>query len=72
MVRYGLSPLQALQAATLTNARLLGLEAEIGLLAPGMRGDVVLLGRDPLLDIAATRDVRAVFLDGEPVPLPAA
>ena len=72
MVRYGLSPLQALQAATLTNARLLGLEAELGQLAPGMRGDVVLLGRDPLADIAATRDVRAVFLDGEAVPLQAA
>jgi imidazolonepropionase-like amidohydrolase len=68
LVRYGLSPLQALRAATLTNARLLGLESEIGRLAPGMRADVVLLGSDPLADIRATRDVRAVFLDGDAVP----
>lgn len=72
MVRYGLSPLQALQAATLTNARLLGLETELGQLTPGMRGDVVLVGRDPLADVTATRDVRAVLLDGEAIPLPAA
>ena len=69
MVRYGLPPLEALRAATLTNARLLELHDEVGQLAAGMRADVVLLGGDPLADISATRDVRGVFLGGEAVPL---
>ncbi len=69
MVRYGLSPLEALRAATLTNARLLDLADDIGQVVAGMRADLVLLGGDPLADVSAIRDVRAVFLGGERVPL---
>jgi len=64
LVRYGLTPAQALRAATLDNARWLGHGATHGTLAPGKVADVVLLDADPLRDIAATRRIRAVVLRG--------
>lgn len=60
----GLSPLEALRAATITAARLVGLEAELGAIAPGRLADLVLLDGNPLADIRATRRIRAVVADG--------
>jgi cytosine/adenosine deaminase-related metal-dependent hydrolase len=40
---------------------------DLGAIAPGKRADVVLLNADPLADIANTRDIADVWLDGEPV-----
>jgi imidazolonepropionase-like amidohydrolase len=61
--RAGLTPLQAIAAATFNNARALGL-SDRGLLAPGRRADVVVLSRDPSRDIANIKSVEAVIQRG--------
>ncbi|HEY8154415.1 MAG TPA: amidohydrolase family protein [Myxococcota bacterium] len=53
----GLSPAQALDAATRTPARMLGLSAEIGTVEPGKRADLVIVRGDPLKDLRALRNV---------------
>jgi imidazolonepropionase-like amidohydrolase len=40
---------------------------DLGTIAPGKRADVVLLNADPLANIANTRDIAAVWMDGEPL-----
>jgi hypothetical protein len=64
LVRAGLTPLDALRAATIAPARFLGVADRFGAIAPGMAGDLVLLDANPLDDIANTRRVRAVVLGG--------
>jgi imidazolonepropionase-like amidohydrolase len=64
LVEAGLTPMQALQAATLNPARFLGKEQEFGTVLPGRRGDLVLLDADPLQDIHNTRKIHAVMLGG--------
>ena len=63
-VAAGLTPLEALRAATLTPASTLGLAGKAGEVAVGMPADLVLLDADPLADIGATRHVAGVFLHG--------
>jgi len=63
-VRAGLTPLQALQTATLNPAMFFGKTADWGTLAAGKTADLVVLGRNPLVDISATRSVVAVVADG--------
>jgi len=63
-VRAGLTPLQALQTATLNPATFFGKTAEWGTVAPGKTADLVVLTRNPLVDIANTRAVAAVVADG--------
>jgi imidazolonepropionase-like amidohydrolase len=63
MVGAGLSPAEALVAATSTSAAILGLD-DRGVLAPGRRADFVVLERNPLENIANTRTIRAVYLRG--------
>ncbi len=65
----GISGEEVLRAATLYAARALGLEGTIGTLRPGAYADLVVLGTNPLEDPRAYADVRAVFRDGEPIPL---
>ncbi|MBL8265988.1 amidohydrolase family protein [Steroidobacter sp.] len=60
----GLSAHSALLAATVANAELLGLGAELGSLAPGKRADLQVLDGNPLLDIAQTQSIRYVVKDG--------
>jgi Amidohydrolase family len=60
----GLSPLQAIQAATINPAKLLGREATQGSVAAGKRADLVLLEADPVADIANTRRIAAVVVSG--------
>ena len=60
----GLTPREALAAATLNPATTLGMSDKIGRIAPGFLADLVLLDRDPLSDISALRDVRAVVANG--------
>ncbi|HEY5780492.1 MAG TPA: amidohydrolase family protein [Lysobacter sp.] len=66
LVRYGLTPLQALQAATINGARFLGHDDTYGTLEPGKAADLVLLDADPLRDIGATRRIDTVVLKGQP------
>jgi hypothetical protein len=60
----GMTPLQALQAATLGPARFLGLADSLGAVEEGKVADLVLLDADPLADIRNTRRIRAVFANG--------
>ncbi len=53
----GLSPAEALQAATGLSAELLGLAGEIGTITPGAAADMVLLAADPLVDPLALREI---------------
>ena len=64
MVRYGLTPLQALQSATINSARLLGHADELGSIKPGKAADLVAVACDPLADIACLSQVRGVIKAG--------
>src|SRR5262245_7467765 len=64
LVRAGLTPLEALQAATRNPARFLGRERDLGTVEPGKLADLVLLDADPLANIRNTRTIRAVVLGG--------
>jgi imidazolonepropionase-like amidohydrolase len=63
LVEAGLTPLQALQAATVHPARLFP-DQPLGRIAPGYRADFILLADNPLTDITATRRIEAVYLNG--------
>jgi imidazolonepropionase-like amidohydrolase len=64
LVDAGLSPYDALRAATADAAEYLGLDGEVGTIATGARADLLLLDADPLADIGAVRRVRGVMLRG--------
>lgn len=63
-VQAGLTPLQALQTATINPARFLGLEESLGTIQPAKRADLVLLDANPLSDIHNTTKIHAVILRG--------
>lgn len=60
----GLTPLQAIEAATLTAAQSLGIEDRAGTLEPGKDADLLIVPGDPRRDIAALRQVIAVYRNG--------
>lgn len=64
MVRFGLSPYEALVTATRNAGELLG--EPLGRIAPGMYADLSILGGDPLADIKQAADVRSVVSNGRP------
>ena len=64
LVRAGLTPYQALLAATRNPAEFLGAEREWGRIAPGRRADLVLLAANPLEDIGATARIEGVMTGG--------
>ena len=64
LVKAGLSPMQALQAATKDPADFLGKGATQGTIEAGKNADLLLLDADPLEDIRNTRRIRAVILGG--------
>jgi imidazolonepropionase-like amidohydrolase len=64
MVKYGMSPLAALQAGTLNGARLLGWQDQIGALKPGCFADIVAVPGDPLQDIGVLEKVAFVMKGG--------
>lgn len=67
LVDAGLTPLDALRAATLHPAAFMRLDDELGRIAPGYRADLVLLDGNPLADIANTRSISTVVLGGDVV-----
>jgi imidazolonepropionase-like amidohydrolase len=64
LVEAGLTPLQALQAATLNPARFVEQLDEMGTIEPGKLADLVLLDANPLDDITNTQKIRAVVANG--------
>lgn len=64
LVASGLSPLEALRAATVRPAEFFGIENDIGTVDPGKRADLVLLDADPLSNIRNTRRISGVISKG--------
>ena len=64
MVRYGMTPMQAIQSATSEAAKALRLEGQVGSVAPGAYGDLVAVKGDPLADIRALETVDGVIKEG--------
>jgi imidazolonepropionase-like amidohydrolase len=64
MVKYGMTPLAALQAGTLNGAKLLGWQGQIGALKPGYLADIVAVPGNPLADISVLQKVSFVMKGG--------
>ena len=72
LVEAGLTPLEALQAATINAARMIGREADLGTVEPGKLADLLILEANPLSDIANVRRIHRVIKGGieyDPVEL---
>ena len=63
-VAAGLSPLEAIRAATLASAKSLGADGERGSIEAGKRADFVLLENDPVRDVRNTRSIESVYKGG--------
>jgi imidazolonepropionase-like amidohydrolase len=67
MVEAGLTPLQVLRSATVNGARMMGLERDAGIVAPGRLADLVVLDADPLADIGNASRIHRVIKAGRAV-----
>ncbi|HVT16420.1 MAG TPA: amidohydrolase family protein [Thermoanaerobaculia bacterium] len=70
MVRYGMTPMQAIQSATLRAADLMGWQGRIGSIAPGKYADLIAVRGDPLTDLDLLRRVDFVMKGGAVVKEP--
>jgi imidazolonepropionase-like amidohydrolase len=64
MVKYGMTPLAAIQAGLLNGAKLLGFDGQIGALKTGYYADIIAVPGDPLNDITALQKVAFVMKGG--------
>jgi len=67
MVRFGMSEMQAIKAATSLNAELFGMSADVGAIAAGHYADIIAVSGDPLDDISVLENVGFVMKGGEVV-----
>jgi imidazolonepropionase-like amidohydrolase len=67
MVKYGMPPVEALKAATVNAADLLGLSREIGTIEPGKSADIIAVAGDPLTDVTVLKKVDFVMARGNVV-----
>ena len=65
MVKYGMTPAQAIRSATSSAAELLGMQNEVGSVAPGKYADVVAVKGDPLADVSLLEKIDFVMKGGE-------
>ena len=65
MVKYGMTPMQAIQAATSNAADLLGRSSELGSIKAGKYADLIAVSGDPLQDISLLENVEFVMKDGK-------
>lgn len=63
-VKAGLTPLEAIQAATITPARVMKLDAEVGTIEAGKRADILIMAANPLENISNIRQVKFVVVRG--------
>ena len=64
MVDYGMTPIEAIRAATVNASRALGQEGEVGVVKAGAWGDLIAVSGDPLADVGELADVDAVVKGG--------
>ena len=64
MVKYGMTPSQALRAANMTAAELLGMQDKIGSIEPGKYADIVAVPADPMADVQQLQNVNFVMKGG--------
>ncbi len=64
MVQHGMTPIEALKAATVNAADLLGLADQIGTIAPGKSADIIAVASDPLADVRVLKTVDFVMAQG--------
>ncbi|MGV3481345.1 MAG: amidohydrolase family protein, partial [Sphingobium sp.] len=67
MVQYGMTPMEAIQAATRSGAQALGRERDVGAIAVGRYGDIIAVSADPLANVRALEHVDVVIKGGEVV-----
>jgi imidazolonepropionase-like amidohydrolase len=67
MVKWGMTPMQAIQAATANAAEALGRQADVGAIAVGRYGDLIAVAGDPLADVARLQSVAFVMKGGDVV-----
>ena len=67
MVKWGMTPLEAIQASTMNNAALFGLENDIGRIKEGYYADIIAVKGNPLENVAELEDVRFVMKNGNVV-----
>jgi imidazolonepropionase-like amidohydrolase len=67
MVTWGMSPMQAIQAATVTAAEALGRSGDVGAIAVGRYGDLIAVAGDPLADVGILQSVAFVMKGGDVV-----
>ena len=64
MIKYGMSPMDAIKSATTSAANLLEMKGDIGVIAPGAFADIIAVQGDPLANIDALKDATFVMKDG--------
>ena len=64
MVEWGMTPLQAIQAATVNAGEALGRPGDVGTIAPGRYADIIAVAGDPLADVKALQSVAVVIKGG--------
>lgn len=65
MVKYGMTPMQVIQAFSKTNSEILGIDKDYGTLVKGKKADLVVLDKNPLDNILNTRTISAVYIEGK-------
>ncbi len=64
MVKFGMTPIQAIQSATSRAAEMLDMQGQLGIIAPGAYADIIAVQGDPLKDVNALKNVGFVVKDG--------
>lgn len=70
LVKFGMTPMQAIEAATTNAADLLGLKGTVGALTPGHAADLIAVEGDPLADVTVLKQVDWVLRDGQVLKRP--